>query len=363
MENSIKFIKEIERTHKGTGVPSLYTQLTTLTKWGLFLIGSKGTGKGTIIKNVKTPNKELEFSDQIRIQNWDSANLLQIASRIGLCHNKILIWKIKEWSTLLHYHRQIFLSIIAQIITDGEYTHTMKINTKPEIIDIKNVTLICLIGTQPIKLDGIINNENWEALASDRFSKFIFINPLRKNTTPKEPNFTFNDKNIYKKIDIKTDCKLTMDLYFNQVSDNRAELFAKDYLRAYAIFENKDVITLRDELDFTQLFYPYLTLYKHIYYSTDLDKPPKVHIGALKLLEEIAKHENGITQKQLGEKFNVYDKETISEDVDSRTRIIRKHAHPILRAGLVQKNTNSPVKYLLGKTLLKYFDYYKDNWS
>ena len=189
MENSIKVIRQIERTHKGLGIPILFGNLAVLAKSSVMFVGEKGIGKSTIVKAIKPINvlSNLDMS-------MDTVTMQELAMNIGYCHNANMLWRLKDWGTLTEWHRKMFLTIGSQIISDHEYKHMMGKPEKPLPIDIKDTDLTVLIGITPIKIGKMMReNENWEAMASDRFIKICMINPLRHESTKYLPAYHIDE--------------------------------------------------------------------------------------------------------------------------------------------------------------------------
>ena len=84
-------------------------------------VKDKGKGKGTTISSIKTglPENLDMIIDNLTMSELGNKNELQ------LCRDKTLVWRIKEWSTMSPYNRELFLTVGAKIITDREYYHYM----------------------------------------------------------------------------------------------------------------------------------------------------------------------------------------------------------------------------------------------
>src|SRR4029077_1117864 len=117
MQNSLKIIKDIERTHRGLGVPILFGNIAKISGIPVLFLGELGTGKGTTIKSIKKSDDD-SFDLMMNTITYQ-----ELANSIGKSNNQKMTWRFPEWSTMTKYHRELFLTVGAQIISDHEFYH------------------------------------------------------------------------------------------------------------------------------------------------------------------------------------------------------------------------------------------------
>jgi hypothetical protein len=278
----------------------------------------------------------------------------KIAGNIGFDSNyegvqdKNLVFKVKDFSTMGEYYREIFLTICSKISLDGDYQH---ITTLTPYLRFENCKLAMLVAIQP-RLYSLLCNRHtqWDNMSSDRFSKFLILNPLRKGTT----NDTELVATLPRKIPPDAKVPDTVDLgqltkLFNgQVSEGRAYLYARDYAKAISRFQGKTEVSQEDACEFYKLFSPYLESFTKLQQRPSLDATVTVASGNMELLTEIAKHLEGKTKLELAEKLMVTGRQ-----------IERELAFLQLRK-LVRKVED---KYLLSTELIDFFKWYKSSFS
>lgn len=356
-ENSIKIIKQIERTHRGLGIPILFGDYCVVGGISPMYIGEVGTGKGTAIKAISRNHVKPMYD-----VNMNSVTLTQLAHKIASVKGETLIWRFPEWSTLSKYHRELFLTVGSHIITDHEYYHEMgERKGVPIVIDVKDCTLISLIGIQPLKMGKMMReNENWESLASDRFLKFAMFNPLREDTIEKQPIYDFPTVQYEKDLPITTPLVLLKNLLGTQVSEERLPIFARHLMRAFCAVEGYDTATLKSEMELVKLIRPYLEIYPKMVYTQDIEEEKTFASGAYRLFLLIAKHD-GITVEQARDNFKVYNKvaKPTRYALEAYDKMIMRHANLLSEFGLIFITKNSPTSFHLSNKLNEYFNWYR----
>lgn len=368
MENSIKILKQIESTHRGLGISILFGLISLLGKVSVIFIGEKGMGKSTTIGMIKgvgiLPSLDVSI---------DNLTLTELANQnqFSACYNQKMLWRIKEWSTMNRYNRELFTTMASKIITEKEYYHWMgekksKDGVKiPIVIDIKNSDLMVFVGIQPLKMSRLMReNENWESLTSDRFIKYVMLNALRQDSVETPPKYDIpeiTDMNIIP--EFKTDLKMTKTILHNQISPERVPLFAKHLLTGFAVLENKTEITIRDELNFQRLFRHFIQLYPNIIYSRDIAEESELAVGSMRLFTQIVKN-NGISIDTLEETFSVYNVKKKPQDanrpLENAKEMINRHSELLTNRGLISVIDNSPRKFYMSKPFETYWTWYSD---
>ncbi len=360
MENSLRIIKQIESTHRGLGISVLFGIICYLGKISVIYLGDKGKGKGTTISAIKTnlDNKYDMIIDNLTLTELGNKNELQF------CHDKTLVWRIKEWSTMNQWNRTLFLTIGSKIITDHEYYHYLGDKKGiPIVIDIANTDLICYIGIQPLKMSRLMTeNENWESLASDRFIKWIMLNPLRTKSLDYPPQYEMPDIDYELQPDIENENRFLMSMLKGQVSPERLPLYAQRLMRGYAILEGIESPRLTEQMELAKFFRPFISLYPQLLYSIDLDEETKFAVGSLRLFTEISQN-SGISIDELQHLFAVYEKKMRAKygnPLENAKEMINRHASMLTDRGLITVEDNSPRKFYLNDTFTNYFNWYSD---
>lgn len=347
------FVQQIEASYKGLGIPALYATLSILANKSVFFIGGRGTGKTRLICCVP----EVEDCETEKFDTFTMGELDGLCKKIAVNYdffedfdgvkNKNLVFKVKDFSTLSEYHREIFLTICSKICSDGDYQH---ITTLTPYLKFENCKLAMLIAIQP-RLYSLLcyRFTQWDTMSSDRFTKFLILNPLREETRDDEVVATLPrkiplDATIPETVDLT---KLT-ELFNGQVSEGRAFLYARDYSKAIARFQGKTEVSQEDVDLFYKLFNPYLESFTKLQQRIDLDHTVTVSSGHLELLTEIAKHLEGRTKAELATNLMV------------TPRHIEREITFLLDKELIREHEK---KYLLSTELTEFFNWYKDTFS
>ena len=349
------FVREIESVYKGLGVPVLYGTLSILANKNVFFIGGRGVGKTRIIKSV--PDIEGIYSS-----NWDTFTyneLDNLCSRYSIhgcdltpdligVQNKHFLFKVKDFSTLSEYHREVFLTVCSRISTDGDFTHVTTLTPHLKFEDCK---LTMLIAIQP-RLYSLLCNRypQWESMSYDRFTKFLVLNPLRQESTVDTPFVP----TLPRKIPLSASLPQTIDLsklttlYSKHTSQGRALLYARDYAIAIARFQGKNTVEQEDVDLFYRLFSPHLDSFSKLQQRQNLESPTIVSSGHMELLTAIGKYLEGVTKQQLSESLNV------------TVRHIERCAVFLLEKELIREEEG---KYHLSTDLEQFFNWYRDTFS
>lgn len=349
MENSIKIIKSIERTHAGLGIPILFGNLCNLANVSCFFMGEVGTGKGTIIKNIRALDVKPEYDMTI-----STMNLTTLIKTIGDVKDEKLLWRVPEWSTLQPYHRNIFLTIGSEVITDGNFNHVSRSKDEDIGLHIVNCRLTAFVGIQPLKMGKMMNeNENWESIAKDRFMKFALINPLRNDTIESKPQYQFITKLSFNEVvPIHSSLAVMKMALGGQCSDERMLIYARRLLSAYCKLEGYEVATIKAEVEFRKLFGTYLNLYNLLSFTTDIDKEEKFAVGTLRLLGLVVKLRY-VTLYEILSRFKYKDvtDERFRREVLERAEILQRYK--LIQIG------NSPT-FTISKELQTFYDWYSE---
>lgn len=343
------FIKQIETVYKGLGIPVLYGALSILANKSVLFIAGRGSGKTRVIKSIPD-------IPQHEISNWDTFTLGELSNYcekfeeepvVGV-KGKHFVFKVEEFSTLSEYHREIFLTVCSKLSSDGNYTHVTDITPH---LHIENCKLTMLLAIQPMLYSLLCHRHNqWENISSDRFSKFLLLNPLREETNDtsilptlprKIPNTAKPSGNI--------DLSKLIQLYGGQISEGRAFLYARDYAIAMARLQGKGEVEQEDVDLFYRLFNPYLETFSRLQQRADLESAITVSSGHMELLTEIGKHFEGVTKQQLSNSLMV------------TPRHIERCADFLLEKEVIREEEEGT--YHLSTILEQFFNWYRERFS
>ena len=358
MENSIRLIKQVELTHKGLGVGILFVNLCAFAGVSLLLVGEKGEGKTRVIKSTRPYGYNSE-----NIFSFDTTTMKEIIQKIGIKDSQSLYVKIEDFSTLSAHHREIFLTWFSKIITDHNFTHSYGVGNNDIEIKITNCDLTICVGITPMKYAKLTQeNEYWESIASDRFLKFLFLNPIRKKSLEMNPQYQFSPVSSGDSFVAETDTSfnITNKLLFRQITRLRTILYSRKLIKAYCRYEGYEKITMRNELEFKKLFEPYLRAIPDLTYIQNLEDNTNIAIGAIRLLsfvcDSVARDEP-TTLTAMTETFGVYNK---LQHSDRYLETLRKHIQILTNHGLITYETiDNDIIFHLGEKLQKYFSWYR----
>jgi len=261
--------------------------------------------------------------------------------------NEHLVIKVEDFSSTGKYHRETFLKVFCKIISDGNFNHHTK-GPNGMNIDIQNCKLTALVAIQPRLYSKLCSKlEEWPTMVSDRFSKFILLNPLEKEIKDVEyvPTLPRKISNNVRLSLEEVDLSKIVSMYRRQLSETRAFLSARDYVKALARFLGADTVQQWHADLFYKLFHPYLDSFSELQRAEDLDSPVIVSAGKLRLLSEIGKTSDYVEKKKL------------AEDLHVEERSIERPAKELVKIGLIEKPSPSAGKYRLSKPLRDHFNW------
>jgi hypothetical protein len=343
------FVTQVERTYRGLGLPVLYGTLSILANKSVFFISGRGTGKTRTIKC--TPDIQGTIASKCDAFTLDELNTLceqHIDGSTNCVHDKHFVFKVKDFSLLSEYHRDIFLTVCSGISADGEYRHVTKLFP---YLNIEHCKLTMLIAIQP-RIYSLVSRRcpQWDSMSYDRVSKFLCLNPLRNGNTvdedfvPTLSRKTSPSATLPRNLDLR---KL-VTLFRNQISEGRASLYAKDYAIAMARFQGKTEVEQEDIDTFGKLFSPYLESFSKLQERESFEDAVTVSSGHMELLTEIGKHLEGTTKQELCES----------------TRLTQRHiercACSLLEKELIREEDG---RYHLSAELEQFFNWYRDTFS
>lgn len=332
-------IMQVNRIYRGLGIPTFYGVLSILANKSVFYIAGMGTGKTRVINLIPTIVGTIE-------KKMDTFTLSDLDGYV--MKNEHLVIKVEDFSSTGQYHRETFLKVFCKIISDGNFNHHTK-GPNGMNIDIQSCNLTVLAAIQPLLYSNLCNKfDEWATMSSDRFSKFMLLNPSKSETidvqyVPTLPRKI--SKNVRLSLE-EVDLSKIVSMYRRQLSEARAFLSARDYVKALARFLGADTVQQRHADLFYKLFHPYLDSFSALQKAKDLDSPVQVSAGSMKLLSEIGKTTDYVEKKKLVNDLHVDE------------RSIERPAKELGEAGLIEKPSPHAAKYRLSKPLREFF-----NWN
>jgi len=360
MENLLKLVKSIESTHKGLGLPLSFNALSSLAGQSIFNVGSSGKGKTHMIYSLIEQLKKLPNT---KVDNWNAVTYYELLDRIGIQMNKNLLWTVEEWSMLSPYHQELLLAISSKIATDGNFERLFAKGTQSHIIKINNCTLTLIIAIQPFKFTRLMKmNETWNSIASDRFLKFMLVNPLAVDTKKIPPQFTLPDcAFIPKTFDFKPN-PILAKLFGEHLTPGRAELASVRYQEAWCRLNDQEDFTNTDAIMLHAMYHHYLELYPLLIRSQDPDSEESFYTGAFRVLEYFMLHyTEDITAQQLCNAFHMLDID--GQDQQMSLRTMYRHLKILTKRGIVEPHNPDYSHYILSTEWRKFFENYKERWS
>jgi hypothetical protein len=343
----------------GLGVPLAFSLLSVLANQSEFIIASTGSGKTKIIESIcenciKLPNS--------KIDDWASMAYYQLIERIGVIHNKNLIWTVQEWSNLSEYHRETLLSIASRVSTDHKFERTYQKGTGGVgLISIMNCNLVMLIAIQPVKYTKLMTqSENWNSLAEDRFTKFPLINPMRISEVDTIPKFTIPaDLFVLEYHKPQGKSNVISKMLRNHMSDTRAKLSSARFAESWCWINGIERFTDVEEMQFYSMFNTYLEMYPSLIRGYDPDRDASFYTGAFRTLEFMLEKPNFdkgyVEVNDLVKHFKME-----SPDMANSQATIYRHLQLLKHKGLVKNN--SPT-WSLSKDIQSFFERYKEMWT
>jgi hypothetical protein len=290
--------------------------------------------------------------------NWNAMTYYELVEKIGIKVNMSIIWTVEEWSMLSDYHRELLMAIASKVQTDRKFERLVKVGTYSQQILIDNCDLMLLIAIQPFKFRKLMKeSDNWNSMASDRFTKFPFINPLQQDTKEFYPKFELPDCCLSLPIEFKfRPNKILTEIFEDHLTRGRAELASIKFQRAWCRLNNQDSFSDIDAYAFRALYSPYLSLFPLMIKVTDPDNEDSFYTGPFRILEYMMDHfYEPKTIHQIERAFHMVEDETNMSE-----RTIYRHMKVLESKNIIKQN--SPT-YSLSPYYQNYFENYKKNWS
>jgi len=314
LENTIKLVTRVEKTHRNLGLPVLFTKLVDLSDLGLFICAGRGRGKTTVLKAVEA----LRHRDVSRINILTWAGIAKLESTFSDRSLTVVNYDFSSFYT--DYLKDIGISLMANLITE----HRVEATTGRYKIEIQNCYLSFLSAAQPQMLRKLSKIPTWESMYKDRFLRLFMIYPFgTPRYTKDEPQvgtFTIgqaaNDVGhiaIPRSVREDRAYERVKALIMRQTSEGRCEMYVERLLRAHAYFNNRDIVNAND-LKVLELLAPYLLIDNLLSLRADVSSSLVLDANSYMIFDYLLER-GAASRKQIREYFKV-GQTTIVKNMD-----------------------------------------------
>jgi len=260
MENTLKVLKRVEKTHRNLGMPVVFLKIADLSNLGCFLIADRGRGKTTVLKCLEA----LRHRNVIKINILTWAGIASMAKLLNETETTVINYDFSSFYT--DYLKDVGISLIANLITE----HRVEASTARYHIKIDNCYLSFLSATQPQMIRKVNRLPAWESMYRDRFLRYFMLyhmgTPKYSESLPDIGSLTIGSAAdsvdhviLPGSIREEPGYERLKAIILSQTSEGRCGMYTERMLKAHAYFNNRDTVTPTD-LKFLELFAPNLIL-------------------------------------------------------------------------------------------------------
>lgn len=258
MENTLRVVERVEKTHKNLGLPTMFGKLVDLSNLGLFLDCDRGKGKTTILETLI----KLRHRDVMKVSIITFAGVAKMTDQ--LTDRSVTVINPDFSTFYTPYLKDVAVNLISALITD----HAVKATTGKYKIEVSNCYLSFLSATQPQMIRRINRLSSWESMYRDRFLRFHMLYPFG---TPKYTKNLPNIGELFFELNSPDQVSLPHRLREHptyerlktviqrQTSEGRCGEYLDRLLKAHAWFNSRDIVIQKD-LQFLELMIPYLMI-------------------------------------------------------------------------------------------------------
>lgn len=336
IENTIRIVKQVESTHKNLGLPTIFTKLVDLSNLGLFLIGDRSVGKGSILSAIE----QIRHRKVIKMGRITPAGLAKMAKKLD---NMELTFINPDITSLMTYYlRDAAINVFSHLISERGLPPSWTAQYQYEIT---NCIVSFLSGAQPKTMRTIQSLESWESMYKDRFLRFCLLHPLGEpryiekypsvdniylpsDFMPQNVTITKEIRQSYGYIRMKT-------ILERQTSAGRCGIYLDRLIRAHAYLNGRDIV-LEVDLKILELMSVNLMIDEWLGTRKELSSPKKFNPNAYLLLFFLV-CEGKASRKDMRRHFTVSDRTVV--------RSLR-----VLRAKNIVMGTYGRDEYKLNRT-------------
>jgi len=302
MENTIRIIETVEKTHKNLGLPTVFAKLIDAAYMGLFIVGHRGVGKGAILNSIE----KLRHRDLVRITRITPAGLAKEASEWS--GRRLTVINPDFSSFYTDYLKDAGINLISYLLSEHSVPKSWTAKYQYEITD---CWISFLTSTQPRMLRRINALPQWESMYCDRFIRFHMLYPFGtpkyRKDYPQVPTLELELSNPETDVVLPPKLKTTAEynrlktILWRQTSEGRAEMYLDRLLKAHAWLNNRDCVAPKD-LKFLELFTPYLAIDYLLSDRETVSAPLRFNPDAYLVFFYLIEHEEA-TRKELKRYF------------------------------------------------------------
>ena len=246
MENTIRIIKRIEKTHRNLGLPTVFCKLIDISNLGVLIVAERGRGKGAIMDSLI----QLRHRNVMRMSKITPAGLAAVANEMN--DTEITIINPDITSLYTDYLKDAAINVISHLISE----HSLPASwTARYRYSISNCTVSFISGVQAKMMRKLMKLASWESMYKDRFIRFYMFYP---RGTPKYcPEYPYVGEiemgghpvdAISIPSSIKSDPRYTRmkAILRIQTSEGRCQMYLNRILKASAWLNQREVVTEGD---------------------------------------------------------------------------------------------------------------------
>ena len=354
MENTLRIIKQIERTHRNLGLPVVFAKLIDLSNMGEFISGHRSTGKGATLNSVKL----LRHRDVMEITRITPAGLAKEAKNMS--NRSITIINPDFSSFYTRYLKDAGINLVSYLLTEHGVPKSW---TAKYSYDVTDCYISFLTSTQPSMLRRINALPAWESMYRDRFIRFHMLYPFGTpkyiEQYPTVPTLTFELKNPETDVAIPRSVRRIKEyirlkaVLQRQTSEGRSGIYLNRLLKAHAFINNRDTVANKD-VKFLSIFLPYLIIDYLLSQRQAVSAALKFNPDAYLVFFYLIEHEEA-TRRKLKRYFMLIKQK-------GRGTALTRAINPLLAANLVEGVYGTPTYRVNRKWHKQYITPLKE-WS
>lgn len=303
MENTIKVIKRVEKTHKNLGIPSVFAKLCDIANLGCLLVAERGRGKEATMNVIK----QLRHRDVLEISRLTPAGIAGIAPQLN--GHELTMINPDISSVYTDYLKDAFINVISHLISEHRIPASYTAQYKYTVSD---CTISFISGAQSKMIRKLQQLPSWESMYKDRLLRFYMFYP---RGTPNYVDFmpdvgeitmggsTVESISIPRSIMEDEKYLRLLILMRIQTSEGRSKTYLNRLLKASAWLNQRDVVTSGD-LEFLNACGLNLHTEYMLSERETVSSPLLLNPDSYVLLFYIVEKEN-VTRKELREYFKM----------------------------------------------------------
>jgi len=314
IENTVKLIKQVEKTHRGLGLVCDFLEANAHAQNGLILCGEYETGKSASALGIH------EFVDfPLKILGTKTISALadekNQAIQKSMSNNRVY-WTAED----LAYASEIVVSNTLKVVSALLDKHDLHHDVKGGFINLKNVKLTFVGCATYDILQLLFKTREWIGNYSQRLFRYYVLPFLPFIPIDQNPSYSLNPSPIYEdnlskvkldKLDINY--KLGLKLFDSQFEPKRALINYERWLKGHALFNHRYNVEPED-FQVLLLNYPNLRFEKWFAKRVKPSEPKIYDLDSAMLfsycLRNMYQFANANTIDAIKEKFDLSERTT-----------------------------------------------------